>query len=46
MNTWIVGKDLMKFNKGAFYISLNMENITVVDYRHAKRVFKTLIIKI
>ena len=42
MNTWIVGKDLMKFNKGAFYISLNMENITVVDYRHAKRVFKNL----
>ena len=27
-------------NKEAFYSSLNMENITDVDYRHAERVFK------
>ena len=28
--------------KKAFYASLNMEDITDVDYRHAKRVFKNL----
>ena len=39
MNTWVVGKDLMK-HKEAFYSSLNMEDITDADHRHAKRVFK------
>ena len=29
-------------DKEAFYSSLNMEKITDVDYRHAKRVFKNL----
>ena len=29
-------------NKEAFYTSLNMEDITDVDYRHAKRVLKSL----
>ena len=29
-------------DKEAFYSSLNMEDITDVDYRHAKRVFKNL----
>ena len=29
-------------NKEAFYSSLNMENITDVDYRHAERVFRNL----
>ena len=29
-------------DKEAFYSSLNMEDITDVDHRHAKRVFKTL----
>ena len=29
-------------DKGAFYSSLNMEGITDVDHRHAKRVFKNL----
>ena len=29
-------------SKEAFYSSLNMESITDVDYRHAKRVFKNL----
>ena len=29
-------------DKEAFYSSLNMENITDVDYRHAERVFKSL----
>ena len=28
--------------RDAFYSSLNMEDITYVDYRHAKRVFKNL----
>ena len=28
-------------NKGAFYSNLNMEDITDIDYRHAKRVFKS-----
>ena len=41
MNTWVVGKDLMK-HKEAFYSSLNMEDITDADHRHAKRVFKKL----
>ena len=27
-------------DKGAFYSSLNMESITIVDYRHAKRLYK------
>ena len=41
MKTWIVGKDLMKnHHKEAFYSSLNMEDITDVDHRHAKSVFK------
>ena len=40
--------DFDKFNnsripcKEAFYSSLNMEDITDVDHRHAKRVFKSL----
>ena len=46
MNTWIVRKDLMFHqilpDKEFFYSSLNMEKITDVDYRHAKRVFKNL----
>ena len=29
-------------DKEAFYSSLNMEDITNVDHRHAKRVFKSL----
>ena len=44
MNTWIVGKDLIKNHnqKKTFYSSLNMEYITDVDHNHAKRVFKSL----
>ena len=42
MNAWIAGKDLMKIitDKEAFYSILKMEDITNVDYRHAKRVFE------
>ena len=36
-NTWIAGKDLIKHT---FYSSLNMEGITNVDQRQAKRAFK------
>ena len=32
-------------DKEAIYSSLNIENITDVDYRHAKRVFKNLSIE-
>ena len=42
MNTWIIGKDLMKQHcliKKLFTSCLNMENITDIDHRHA-RVFK------
>ena len=45
MNTLIAGKDLMKHhyrNKEDFYSCLNMEEITDIDYRHAKRVFREL----
>ena len=45
MNTWIVGKDLMKHDKEAFYSNLNMEDITDFDYKHAKIVLKNLINK-
>ena len=43
MNAWRAVKDLMKSyypTKKDFYSNLNMEDITDVDYRHAKRVFK------
>ena len=33
-------------DKDTSYSSLNMEDITNVDYRHVKKVFKNLIIKI
>ena len=45
MNTWIVGKRFDEASlpdKEAFHSSLNMEDITNVDHRHAKRVFKSL----
>ena len=51
MNIWIVAKDLMikklsSFpDKEAFYGSLNIENITDTDYRHANKVFKKFKLK-
>ena len=43
MNTWIAGKDLIKLyflTKKEFYSKLNLEDITDLNYRHAKRVYK------
>ena len=41
MNTWIAGKDLIKHHYLInFYSCLNMEDITDIDYKHAKRVFR------
>ena len=48
MNTGIVDEDLMKHHcltKKAFYSSLNMEDITDVDYWHAKEWLNTVLIK-
>ena len=42
MNTWIAGKDLMKFHyqiKKVFYSKLNLEDLTDKDYSHAQKVF-------
>ena len=39
MNTWIVGKDLMK------HCLINMENITDIDYRHGNNLFKKFRLK-
>ena len=44
MNTWMIGKNSMKLfplsEKDYFYSHLNMEDITDLEYTHAKRVFK------
>ena len=48
MNTWVVEKGFNETSlpdKEAFYSNLNMEDITDVDYKHAKIVFKNLINK-
>ena len=42
MNSWERFDETSLPDIEAFYSSLNMENITDVDYRHAKRVFKNL----
>ena len=42
MDSWERFDEKSLPDKEAFYSSLNMENITDVDYRHAKRVFKNL----
>ena len=42
MDSWKGFYETSLRNKEAFYSSLNMEDITDVDYRHAKRVFKSL----
>ena len=42
MNSWNRFNETSLPDKEAFYRNLNMEDITDVDYRHAKRVFKNL----
>ena len=40
MDGWERFDEALLPKKEDFYSSLNMENITSIDYRHAKRVFK------
>ena len=40
MDSWERFDEVSVPDKEAFYSSLNMEDITDVDYRHAKRVLK------
>ena len=40
MNAWEKSDEVSLPNKEKFYSSLNMEEITDVDYMHAKKVFK------
>ena len=40
MDGWERFDEALLSKKEDFYSSLNMENITSIDYRHAKRVFK------
>ena len=42
MDSWERFHETSLHDKEAFYSSLNMEDITDVDHRHAKRVFKSL----
>ena len=48
MNTWIAGKDLMKYQyliKKAFYSEFDLEDITDEDYIHLQKVFKEFRLK-
>ena len=42
MDSWERFDVTSLLDKEAFYSSLNMEDITDVDHRHAKRAFKSL----
>ena len=42
MNSWERFNEKSLQDKESFYSSLNMEDITDVDHRHGKRVFKNL----
>ena len=42
MDNWERFDEISWPDKEAFYSNLNMEDITDVDYRHAKRVFRNL----
>ena len=42
MDSWERFDETSLRDEEAVYSSLNMENITVVNYKHAKRVFKNL----
>ena len=48
MNTWIAGKDLMKYQyliKKAFYSEFDLEDTTDEDYIHSQKVFKEFRLK-
>ena len=45
MDSWEGFNETSLPEKEAFYSNLNMEDITDVDYKHAKIVFKNLINK-
>ena len=46
MDSWEGFDETSLSDKEAFYSSLTMENITDVDYRHAKRVFMIYMFKV
>ena len=45
MDSWERFNEISLPDKEAFYSNINMEDVTDVDYRHAKRVLKNLINK-
>ena len=45
IDSWVRFDETSLPDKEAFYSSLNMEGITSVDYRHAKRVYKEFKLK-
>ena len=45
MDSWEIFNETSLPDKEAFYSNLNMEDITDVDYKHAKIVFENLIKK-
>ena len=45
MDSWERFYETSLLDKEAFYSSLNMENITDIDYRHANKVFKEFQLK-
>ena len=45
MESWKIFDEQTLPDKDAFYISLSIEDITNIDYRHAKRVYKKFNIK-
>ena len=45
MDSWERFDEKSLPDKETFYSSLNMENITDIDYRHANKVFKKLKLK-
>ena len=42
MDSWERFNETLLPDKESFYSNLNMENITDIDYKHAKNVFKKL----
>ena len=42
INSWERVNETLLPDKEAFYCNLNMKDITDIDYRHSKRVFKDL----